>query len=66
MANGKSGRPRTDSVKLHLALPKPLGQWVTEKSENHPFCSSRQEFIVGVLEQVRKKEIIPEQMELDL
>lgn len=66
MANGKAGRPKTDSLKLHIALPKPLGKWVTEQTEKQPFCRSRQNFIVGVLEQVMKKGTNPEQMELNL
>ena len=66
MANGKVGRPRTDSMKLHLAIPKDIGDWLEKRAENQPFCRSRQDFIVGVLEQVMKKERIPEQMELDL
>ncbi len=66
MAQGKPGRPRSDSLKLHLALPKSIGNWVTEKTEEQPFCRSRQDFIVGVLEQVMKKENSTEQMELSL
>ncbi len=69
MAEGKVGRPRTDSMKLHLALPKDLGSWVEEQVEAQPFCRTRQDFIVGVLEQVMKKdnkERQPEQLELSL
>ena len=66
MAQGKPGRPRSDSLKLHLALPKDIGSWVEKQTEAQPFCRSRQDFIVGVLEQVMKKENSTEQMELDL
>ena len=47
-------------------IPKDIGEWLEKRAENQPFCRSRQDFIVGVLEQVMKKERIPEQMELDL
>ena len=64
MAKGKIGRPRTDSMKLHLALPKDLGEWLEEKAEETPFCRSRQDYIVGVLNQLKKREQNPEQLEL--
>ena len=69
MSNTKVGRPRTDSMKLHLALPKDIGSWVEEQVETQPFCRTRQDFIVGVLEQVMKKaskERQQEQLELTL
>ena len=44
MAQGKPGRPRSDSLKLHLALPKDIGSWVEKQTEAQPFCRSRQDF----------------------
>ena len=64
MAKGKIGRPRTGSLKMHLALPKELEEWVSVKAEESPFCRSRQDYIVGILNQLKKKEQNPEQLEL--
>ena len=66
MAEGKVGRPRTDSMKLHLAVPKDIGNWIEKQVERQPFCRSRQDFIVGVLEQVMKSRGSKEQLELQL
>jgi len=65
MAIRKVGRPRADSMKLQLALPKYLGDWVEQKSKRTKFCS-RQDFILGVLEEQMRKEEGNEQLELGL
>ena len=62
----KVGRKPTGSHKIHLALPKDIGEWVAEKAENTPFCKSRQDYIVGLLDQIKKKEQREEQLELEV
>lgn len=64
MATGKVGRPRTDSVKLQLALPKHLGDWVNQRYKSTKYCRSRQDFIIGILEDTLRKEEGLEQLEL--
>tara|TARA_Y100000031_G_C8171939_1_gene362243 strand:+ start:383 stop:583 length:201 start_codon:yes stop_codon:yes gene_type:complete len=66
MAARKVGRPRADSMKLQLALPKYLGEWVEQKYKRTKFCRSRQDFILGVLEDQMRKEEGNEQLELGL
>jgi len=66
MASRKVGRPRADSMKLQLALPKYLGEWVEQKSKRTKFCRSRQDFILGILEDQMRKEEGNEQLELGL
>ena len=62
----KVGRPKTESVKLQLALPKHLGEWVEQKSKRTKFCRSIQDFILGILEEQMRKEEGNEQLELGL
>ena len=64
MTTRKVGRPRTDSVKLQLALPKHLGDWVDQRYKNTKYCRSRQDFIIGILEDTLRKEEGLEQLEL--
>ena len=64
MAAKKVGRPRADSVKLQLALPKHLGEWVEQKYKQTKFCRNRQDFILGILEDAMRKEEGSEQLEL--
>ena len=64
MAAKKVGRPRADSVKLQLALPKHLGEWVEQKYKQTKFCRNRQDFILGILEDAMRKEEGTEQLEL--
>ena len=64
MAAKKVGRPRADSVKLQLALPKHLGEWVEQKYKQTKFCRNRQDFILGILEDTMRKEEGSEQLEL--
>jgi hypothetical protein len=66
MATGKVGRPKADSVKLQLALPKSLGEWVEKKYKATKFCRNRQDFILGILDEQMKKEQGVEQLELGL
>ena len=64
MAAKKVGRPRAESVKLQLALPKHLGEWVEQKYKQTKFCRNRQDFILGILEDAMRKEEGSEQLEL--
>ena len=64
MAARKVGRPKADSVKLQLALPKHLGEWVEQKYRRTKFCRNRQDFILGILEEQMRKEEGIEQLEL--
>jgi len=64
MATNKVGRPKADSMKLQLALPKHLGEWVERKSKTTKFCRNRQDFILGILEEQMRKEEGNEQLEL--
>ena len=64
MAARKVGRPKADSVKLQLALPKHLGEWVEQKYRRTKFCRNRQDFILGILEEAMRKEEGSEQLEL--
>jgi len=66
MALRKVGRPRADSMKLQLALPKHLGEWVEMMSNRTKFCPNRQAFIIGILEDQMRKEEGNEQLELGL
>jgi len=66
MALRKVGRPRADSMKLQIALPKHLGEWVEMKSKSTKYCPNRQAFIIGVLEDQMKKEEGHEQLILGL
>ena len=43
------GRPKTGSHKIHLTLPKEVGDWVKEMVDDNPYCQTRQDFIVGAL-----------------
>ena len=64
MAAKKVGRPKADSIKLQLALPKYLGEWVEQKYKTTKFCRNRQDFILGILEDAMRKEEGSEQLEL--
>ena len=48
----KSDRP----VKLHLSMPKELADWVEEEMLKNPYCQTRQDFIIGKLNEVMKRE----------
>ena len=64
MAAKKVGRPKAESIKLQLALPKHLGEWVETKYRTTKFCRNRQDFILGILEDAMRKEEGSEQLEL--
>jgi len=62
----KVGRPKLDSVKLQLALPRQLGEWVEQMAKNTKYCQNRQAFIIGVLEDAQRKLEGREQLDLGL
>ena len=62
MALRKVGRPKRESMKLQIALPKHLGEWVEMKSKSTKYCPNRQAFIIGILEDQMKKEEGNEQL----
>lgn len=66
MATNKVGRPKLDSVKLQLAMPRHLGDWVEQMAKNTKYCQNRQAYILGVLEEEMKKQEGREQLELGL
>ena len=43
-------------VKLHLSLPKDVSDWIESMVQANPYCATRQDFIVGKLTEVMKKE----------
>jgi len=66
VAKNKVGRPKLDSVKLQLALPRHLGEWVEQMAKNTKYCQNRQAFIIGVLEDAQRKQEGREQLDLGL
>ena len=63
----KRGRPKVESVKMQLSLPKYMGEWVEQKSRSSKFCRNKQSFIQGLIEdQMRKEESNTEQLEMNL
>ena len=43
-------------VKLHLSMPKELAEWVENEMEKNPYCQTRQDFIIGKLTEIMKKD----------
>ena len=54
MARGQKTNLRP--VKLHLSMPKELADWVEEEMKRNPFCQTRQDFIIGKLTEIMKKD----------
>lgn len=54
MARGQKTNLRP--VKLHLSMPKELADWVEEEMLKNPYCQTRQDFIIGKLNEVMKRE----------
>ncbi len=63
MARGQKNNLRP--VKLHLSLPKEMADWVEDNVNNNPFCHTRQDFIIGTLQQVMEKEVKQGVLELE-
>ena len=54
MARGQKTNLRP--VKLHLSMPKELADWVEEEMLKNPYCQTRQDFIIGKLNEVMKRD----------
>ena len=43
-------------VKLHLSMPKELADWVEDEMSKNPYCQTRQDFIIGKLTEIMKRD----------
>lgn len=43
-------------IKLHLSLPEEVAEWIEYQVDSNPYCATRQDFIVGKLIEIMRKE----------